>query len=691
MRDSRLDLYFQTLDVLPGVGPKLSKTLERLIDGTKILDLLLHLPHAWTDRSLKSSLSEAVPGETVTVEATVDAVVAPHSATAPHRIRLSDDTGFLTLVYFRASGPWLQGQFKIGQRKIVSGRVDEYSGERQMAHPDYVFNADGTERPPAVEPIYRLTAGLTNRRLHTIIQTALDHCQIDMPEWIDPHLLSSKDWPSWSDALNGLHRPIDYNEEAFVRAHARLAYDEALARAVQQEKARQTHLKKKGPVIQADKEVTDDLLRRLPFKPTNAQLRAFDQIVEDMRQPSPMRRMLQGDVGSGKTLVSAMAALQAASAGYQTAIMAPTEVLALQQYETIRDLLEPLKTVVAPLTGRHKGSLRESTLMALAGGDIQVCVGTHALFQEGVIYHRLGLVIVDEQHRFGVLDRARLASKAENPHLLAMSATPIPRTLFMAVHGDLDVSILDEKPAGRQPIETRALPDTRIEEVIVAVARATQNGERVFWVCPKVDVEEETSSAVFRHAALSEQLGVPVGLVHGRLKAQEKDDALESFRLGETKILVGTTVIEVGVDVPDATIMVIERAEMFGLSQLHQLRGRVGRGDRKSYCLLLYRPPLTDSAKQRLDTLRKTSDGFEIAEADFKLRGPGDILGVNQSGALSFKILEPQSEASLLEIARKDVENLFVTDPDLKTQRSQSLKLLDALLGPLQRSAPAVS
>ena len=395
--------------------------------------------------------------------------------------------------------------------------------------------------------------------------------------------------------------------------------------------------------------------------------------------------MLQGDVGSGKTLVATLAAVKAVSAGYQAAFMAPTEVLARQQYENIAALLGPLGYEVAALTGRDRGPAREGTLMGLADGSIQIVAGTQALFQEGVRFNKLGLIVVDEQHRFGVMDRMRLASKAAAPHMLVMSATPIPRTLAQAVHGDLDISILDEKPPGRQPIETRVIADTRLDEVVDAVGRAMARDERVFWVCPRVDADDDDASAVQRAAMLQDWLKAPVGLVHGRLRGEEKDEALEAFRTGKTRILVATTVIEVGVDVPDATIMVIERAEGFGLAQLHQLRGRVGRGTRKSYCLLLYRPPIGDLARERLETLRRTEDGFEIAEADFRLRGPGDLLGVRQSGAVDYRVLDLAEHADLIPVARTDARYAIERDPGLTGERGQALSLLRELLSPLVR------
>ncbi|HRX73262.1 MAG TPA: ATP-dependent DNA helicase RecG, partial [Hyphomonas sp.] len=553
MRDERLYPLFEGLDSLSGVGPKLKPVLERLVGGEHVWDLLLHLPERWIDRRVRASIDETQFDEVATVKGEVHAYHAPYNEKSPHRIQLYDGTGFLTLAFFRADGRWLQGQFPIGKTRIVSGRIEDYRGERQMTHPDYIVDPAKGEAPPAVEPIYALTAGLTNKRVHAFAEQALGRVPDNLPEWADTGLVEAKRWPAFKDALQWLHSPETYDEARFTLARERLAYDEALARESAFALARMSRKLRKAPSIPHAEERIAELIRSLPYKPTGAQMRAAEQIAEDMASASPMRRMLQGDVGAGKTLVGAMAAVQAAAGGFQAAFMAPTEVLARQQYETLSNLLSPLGYTVAALSGRDKGTVREATLMGLASGSIQIVAGTHALFQEAVAFRNLGLVIVDEQHRFGVADRMRLAGKAESPHMLVMSATPIPRTLAQAVNGDLDVSILDEKPAGRKPVETRAIPDTRMDEVVDAVGRAIGRGERIFWVCPKVDVDDDDSTAVGRHAMLKKQLKAPVGLVHGRLKAAEKDAALEDFRTGATRVLVATTVIEVGVDVPEAT------------------------------------------------------------------------------------------------------------------------------------------
>ena len=680
MRDERLFPLFADLGTLPGIGPKTKPALERLVGGEHIWDALLHLPQRWLDRRVRDSIDACEVDEVATVKAAVHGYKAPYSEKAPHKVQLFDGSGFLTLTFFRADGRWLQGQFPIGAERIVSGRITEYEGERQMTHPDHIVDPAKGKPPPAVEPIYALTAGLTNKRVHTALLGALEALPGDLYEWIDAHLIAQRNWPSFADAFRQLHAPEDYDEEAFARARARLAYDEALAREAAFARARAQRRKRKAAEIPAAKAAQQRIVATLPYTPTDAQTRSLNEVSADLQKSWPMRRMLQGDVGSGKTLVGALAAVQAAEAGYQVAFMAPTEVLARQQFATLDQILSPAGYEVAALTSRDKGAAREGTLLGLADGSIQIIAGTHALFQEKVHFKSLGLIVVDEQHRFGVMDRARLADKALSPHMLVMSATPIPRTLAMAVNGDLETSVLDEKPAGRQPVETRALPDSRIDDVVEAVGRAISRGERAFWVCPKVDLSDDESSAVGRHKALSKALKANVGLVHGRMKPAEKDDALEDFRRGDTQVLVATTVIEVGVDVPDATIMVIERAEGFGLAQLHQLRGRVGRGSKAAYCLLLYRPPLGEIAKQRLETLRRSQDGFEIAEMDFKLRGGGDILGLRQSGAVTFRILEPEEHSDLIDIARKDIAMSVEKDPEFESPRGKNLGLLRELL-----------
>ena len=683
MRDQRLFPLFQPLDALPGIGPKLKPTLERLVGGETIWDMLLHMPERWLDRRPRDTFDDLIPEEVATVRGEIHAVKAPYNERAPTRILMFDGSGFLTLTYFRADSRWLQSQFPVGKERIVSGKVTEWQGERQMSHPDFVMDPAKGEMPPPVEPIYSLTAGLTNKRVHSSAKAALELVPDDFPEWNDMNLVQKQNWPSFKRAMKGVHAPEVWDEAAIERSRTRLAYDEALARELTFSRARTARRASEANIVPSQSAALNRLVKTLPYQPTEAQIRATKEIMADLGQAFPMRRMLQGDVGAGKTLVGTFAAVQAAEGGFQAAFMAPTEVLARQQFETLDQLLSPLGYSVAALTGRDKGKSRDATLMGLADGSIKVVAGTHALFQESVNFKSLAMVIVDEQHRFGVADRMKLMSKGKSPHMLVMSATPIPRTLAQTVHGDLDVSILDEKPAGRQPVETRAIADTRLKDVISAIGRALERGERAFWVCPRVDTDDEDgSSAVARAAMLKDVLRTEVGLVHGRLKGEEKDAALDAFRTGKTKILVATTVIEVGVDVPEATIMVIERAEGFGLAQLHQLRGRVGRGSKASFCLLLYRAPLTEMARERLDTLRRTEDGFEIAEADFKLRGPGDLLGKAQSGLINYRMIELPEHGDLIEIARKDAELAETQADSIAPARAEGLGLLSQLLSP---------
>ncbi len=681
MRPEILFPYYADISSLKGLGPKTAPLVARLIGGDKLLDLLFHLPTAWIDRRPRDSFAETAPEEIATVRGTVYSVKAGHGS-GPTKIKLIDDTGFLTLVYFRANPGWLQKTFPNGADLLVSGKIEVFSGERQMVHPDHVCDVAKGEAPPEVEPVYRMAAGVTGRLLQKLMAGALDIVP-DLPEWIDPHLLAQNDWPGFRDAFKQLHMPASMDAVANERARSRLAYDEALAREIAMAQARAVRDKKPADPISPVPHVTQDLLAALPFKPTGAQMRAYEDISSDMARATPMRRMLQGDVGAGKTLVAALAIAQAATAGKITAFMSPTEVLARQQAEALERFLAPLGFHCAPLTGRDKAATRKEILAGVERGEIHCLSGTQALYQESVDLPDLGLVIIDEQHRFGVADRVRLTSKGLAPHVLMMSATPIPRTLALALHGDLETSILNEKPVGRKPVTTRAAPDTRVDEVIQAVAKAADRGERAFWICPAVDSDEaEDASAVRRREVLAERVSRPVALVHGRLPAVEKDAALDAFRKGDANVLVATTVVEVGVDVPEATIMVIEHAEKFGLAQLHQLRGRVGRGEKPSSCLLLYKPPLTASGRDRLDALRQTEDGFKIAEADFKLRGPGDLLGLRQSGLPDFHVLDLTQDADFLPLARKDAQNLTTSDPDLTSERGRSARLVREIFTP---------
>jgi ATP-dependent DNA helicase RecG len=684
MRDERLYALFAPLTSLSGVGAKLGRLIGDHIEGERVLDLVLFLPHQIQRRRQAERMSDLIPGELATVTGRVAGLVQGHGA-SPHKVRLMDETGFLTLVYF--AWPWARmGQmFPQNAPITVSGRVEEYRNERQMTHPDWALPPDAAARRPAREwePVYRLTAGLGMGRMQALCSAALSAVPEGLPEWIDGPLVAERGWPSWRAALAALHTPVSGDADTLATARERLAYDEAFARQLGFGLARQARAARHTPALKTSGDRVEAMLAGFPHPPTGAQVRAIADIRADLGRATPMHRMLQGDVGAGKTLVAAAACALAAEAGYQSALMAPTEVLARQQGEVLKRLLEPAGLRVELLTGRERGKGREALLVDLSAHSIDVLVGTHALNTDGVSFARLGLVIIDEQHRFGVNDRQRLAAKAVAAHVLAMSATPIPRSLALAALGDLDVSVLDEKPAGRLPVTTRAVPLSRLEEVLEAVGRALTHGEQAFWVCPSVEGEADEAAATQRRVMLADALGIEVGLVHGKLKPRDKDAALEAFRAGETRLLVATTVVEVGVDIPAATIMLIEGAERFGLAQLHQLRGRVGRGSKPASCVLLYHPPLSDTARERLDALRRTHDGFEIAETDFRLRGPGDVLGLRQSGLPAYRLLDLSAHAGLIPVADKDARVLLSREPKLDGARGRAGQLALTMFSPL--------
>jgi ATP-dependent DNA helicase RecG len=676
MRPDILNALFANLDTLQGVGPKIAPLAEKAVGGPLVRDVAFHLPASLVDRRYRPLIAEAEIGKLATIEA----IVEGHEAGGigrPYKVRMSDESGFLTLLFFKPNTRYLLDRLPVGQTRIVSGEVGERYGERQIVHPSRIMNTDDPDLGVMFEPVYRSVAGLAHRTLARICHAAAATAK-NIPEWADVELTKQQGWSSFADALVAVHTPQDIADilpEAPARR--RLAYDELLARQIALQLSAVARRRIPGRAIAGDGRFTDALLRALPFAPTGAQLRAFDDIDKDIAANTPMLRLLQGDVGSGKTLVAAHALARACEAGMQGALMAPTEILARQHGASLAPLMAQAGLRMEVLTGKDKVSHKRMVLEGLADGSINVVAGTHALFQQGVVFKQLGLVVVDEQHRFGVADRRRLIDKGFAPHVLAMSATPIPRTLAMAVYGDLDVSRLDEKPPGRAPIKTVAMSLDRIDEVAHAAGRAIEKDDRVFWVCPLVEESDkiDVSAATSRYGDLHAMFGDTVVLIHGRMSSKEKDDAMDSFRSGAAKILVATTVIEVGVDVPEASIMVIEHAERFGLAQLHQLRGRVGRGGKAGSCLLLYANPLSEMGARRISKLRETEDGFEIAEEDFKLRGGGDLLGLRQSGIPAFKIADAALHADLLAVAQRDARVLVEGDPLLASERGQAALL----------------
>ncbi|MFT3726798.1 MAG: ATP-dependent DNA helicase RecG [Terricaulis sp.] len=656
--------------------------IGKVAGGTLVRDLLFLPPNAAIDRRNRVLIGETEDGHIATLEVEVDAHM-PSYKNLPYRIRVRDESGFMTVTYFRGHEDMLKRMWPVGQTRLVSGKVTFHEGLRQMLHPDYVVDPSKGEAPPPVEPVYPLTQGLPGRTLQRAIGLALDSAP-EAPEWLEATTIKAHDWPDFRTALEHIHRPAAPDDVLPPSPfRTRLAYDELFARQCALRLRRAYRRKEPGRAAIGDDRFTSRLIASLPYKPTHAQARSATEIFADMAEPAPMLRLLQGDVGSGKTMVAALAMARAAEAGLQSAMMAPTDLLARQHGVTLEPMLEAAGLKMAVLTGRDKAKERRVILDQLARGEINVVVGTHALFQEDVVFHDLGLVVIDEQHRFGVSDRMRMVSKGFAPHVLVMSATPIPRTLALSIHGDMDLSVLDEKPPGRQPIATAAMPLSRMEDVIQAIVEASKRDERAYWVCPLIEESEAVDLAAVedRHAELKARLGKGVELMHGKMSISAREAAMDRFRSGEFFLLVATTVIEVGVNVPEATIMVIEHAERFGLAQLHQLRGRVGRGDKRGSCVLLWKPPLGEQAKERLDALRRNDDGFAIAEIDFRMRGAGDMLGTQQSGLPPFRLVDAEAHAHLLGSADKEARLAVERDPELKTPRGQAIKMALTLFG----------
>jgi ATP-dependent DNA helicase RecG len=683
MRPTLLDPLFAALTTLPGIGPKLERLYRRLLrreDEPRIVDLLFHLPAGAIDRRARPKLREVEPGAVVTVKVTVDRhrPAPPGRDRAPHLIYASDETGDLIITYFRARKEYLEKLFPVGETRYVSGTTAFYDGMLQMVHPDRVVDENGLAALPMIEPVYPLTEGITANMIVKAMDAALGQVPT-LPEWQDAAFLTKNGFPAFAAALNTLHLPRDMDDIAPEgTAHTRLAYDELLASQLALGLMRAHNRKRAGRAHAGDGHLRRVIIAALPYSLTLSQHRALDAIVADLGKPERMVRLLQGDVGSGKTVVALLAAAAVIESGRQAALMAPTEILARQHFNTIAPLAEAVGIRAAILTGRERGKDRTALLDKLGSGEIHMLVGTHALFQDDVTFRDLALAIVDEQHRFGVHQRLALANKGEAVDMLVTTATPIPRTLVLTYFGDMDISELREKPAGRLPVDTRTVPLERLPEVIDAVGRALQDGQRVYWVCPLVE-ESETSdlaAAEDRFKVLRKRFGSAVDLVHGQMRGADKDEAMRRFSIGEAQLLVSTTVIEVGVDVPEATVMVIEHAERFGLAQLHQLRGRIGRGHGKSTCLLLYRAPLGDTAKARLAIMRETEDGFRIAEEDLKLRGEGDVLGTRQSGMPAFRIASPETHGHLLPAARDDARLILTRDAALASERGRALRVL---------------
>lgn len=667
---------FAGADTLPGVGPKAAEALESLAI-TRPRDLLFHLPAAGIARRHVAKLSDLRPPEIATVTVRVVRHHPPSGRGRPWRVLCSDDSGELTLVFFHARQPWIESQLPVGATRVVSGKAELFDGLAQMVHPDHILTPSDP-LPPGFEPVYPLAGSLTQRTISRAVAAAIERAP-PLPEWIEPSLLAQRLWPGWLDAIKAAHEPAGMDQlSARAPARERLAYDELLAHQMTLALVRRDRRRSAGRVTQGDGRLRERMLAALPWPPTGAQTRAVAEITADMASPQRMNRLLQGDVGSGKTLVAALALAAAAEAGGQGVLMAPTEILARQHLAGLQPLAEAAGLRIAVLTGRDKGEAREQLLADLAAGRVDLLIGTHAVFQPGVEFADLRLAVIDEQHRFGVAQRLELAQKGLRPDMLVMTATPIPRSLALAQFGDMDLSVLDEKPPGRQPITTTALPDSRMEQVVARLDAALAQGARAYWVCPLVEESEsvDLTAAEERFRQLRARFGDRVRLVHGQMPPDARDAAMADFAAGRAQLLVATTVIEVGVNVPEATIMVIERAESFGLAQLHQLRGRVGRGTGASSCLLLYHEPLSDSGRRRLQILRETEDGFRIAEEDLMMRGAGDVIGTAQSGLPRFRVADLERQSELLALARQDARLLLEQDPALASKRGLAIRNL---------------
>jgi ATP-dependent DNA helicase RecG len=686
MRPALLNPLFAPVTTLAGVGPKQDKLLRYLLsrdETPRLVDLLLHLPASVIDRRARPKIRDAAQGAVVTLEVTVDRhrPPPPRNARAPFLVYASDDTGDVVLTFFRAKPGYVEKLLPVGAKRYVSGTLQMYDGIPQIVHPDRVVDEAGFAKLSGIDPVYPLTEGLALGSLRRAMAQALQKLP-DLPEWISPEVIRRCKFPDIAEALNRVHVPVELTDILPDGPFwSRLAFDELLAGQLALALVRAQLRRPAGDRHAGDGHLRKKIIDALPYALTSSQRAASAAISDDLRQPVRMLRLLQGDVGSGKTVVALLAAAAVAEVGKQAALMAPTEILARQHIKTITPLAERAGLRVAILTGREKGRERRELLARLAEGEIDLLVGTHALIQDDVAFKALALAVVDEQHRFGVRERLALTAKGEAVDVLVLSATPIPRTLVLTYFGDMDVSELREKPAGRQPIDTRAVASSRIHEVMEAVGRALDKGKLVYWIVPLVEESEaegieHLSNAAQRFESLQKRFGDRVGLVHGQMKGPEKDRVMAQFASSEIGLLVATTVVEVGVDVPAATIMVIENAERFGLAQLHQLRGRIGRGSEASTCLLLYKEPLNAMSAARLKVIRETTDGFRIAEEDLKLRGEGDVLGVRQSGLPGYRIARSDVHAQLITQARDEALRIMKDNPKLAGARGEALRVL---------------
>jgi len=677
MRPEILFPIFKPATSIKGVGPRIGALIEKLA-GPYLVHLLWHLPTDIIDRRHAPTIAAAMPGTVATITVRVTSHATPPNKRMPYRVFCADDTGTMVLLFFHSHEDYLRKNLPEGKTVIISGAIESFNNDVQMVHPDHIVPLAEAEQIPQVEPVYRLTTGLTQKSITRGIDGALESLP-ELPEWLDQNLIDQHHWPDWSAAVRDVHAPSELSDLiSDSPARTRLAYDELLANQLTLALVRRQVRRIKGRALAGDGGLRAGVRKKLPFELTAGQENVCREIDVDMASAKRMLRLLQGDVGSGKTVVALLAMLNAVENGAQAILMAPTDTLARQHLATIAPLAEAAGVTLVVLTAREKGKARTTVIEALASGAAAIAVGTHALFQDDVVYKDLAIAVIDEQHRFGVHQRLTLTGKGSAVDVLVITATPIPRSLMLTAYGDMDISRLIDKPAGRIPVETRVMPVDRLDDVATAVGRALNAGNKIFWVCPFIEESEtvDAAAAEERFAHLQQAFGNRVGLVHGRMKGPDKDRVMKAFTGGDVGVLVATTVIEVGVDVPQATVMVIEHAERFGLAQLHQLRGRVGRSEQPSTCLLLYGRPLTKMALARLNIMRDTDDGFLIAEEDLRLRGAGEVLGTKQSGLPEFHLTNLEVHSDLLAIARDDAALILNKDPDLDSSRGEALRTL---------------
>ena len=678
MRPEILFPYFADIYCLSGIGEKYYKLVKNLVGGTNVVDLLWHFPNNIVNRSYQPKISNAIPGSICTLKVKIVEHVIPKQKSKPYRVVAEDETGQIVLTFFKAYPESLKRNFPINSFRIISGKVEKFNNLLQMSHPDYVVKPEEISKLPKIETIYPLTAGVSNKMFNKYISQIFPKLTA-LPEWQDKNFLTSQGFPSFNKALEKIHHPkCDFDLQPYSKERCRIAYDELLANQLSLQIAREKAKKEIGRKVIGNGLLRNKIIENLPFKLTSAQENVLKEIFQDQASSNKMLRLLQGDVGSGKTIVAFLTMLNAIECGFQSAIMAPTEILAKQHMETISSLCDCIGIRAELLTGKVKGKKRKEILKDLASGDVNIIIGTHALFVDDVEFKDLACVIIDEQHRFGVHQRLKLSQKGKNADILVMTATPIPRTLLLTSYGDMDYSKIDQVPEGRKPVNTLVMPLTKISDVVAGLKRKISEGVRGYWVCPLVEESEkiDLAAAEERFSSLKQVFGNQVGLIHGKMKEKDKDAIMDKFKSGDIKILVATTVIEVGVNVPEATIMIIEHAERFGLAQLHQLRGRIKRGFQSSTCILLYNYPLSENSRARLDIMKKTENGFEIAEKDLELRGGGDILGTRQSGFCEFKIANLDYHKNLLLAAHRDAQLVLANDPQLKTARGKALRTL---------------